>query len=180
MFTSILTAENEASTTKRVLGSILIALTGSLFIALCSKVSMVTPFSPVPFTLQSHAVLLLAMVLGTRGAFYSVCAFLVQGAMGLPVFAHPLGLLGPTGGYLLSYLLVVPFVGWAFTTWGASSFVRRFSVLTIASAMILFCGMVWLSFWIGWQAAFVTGVLPFVITDLMKVVLLAGFNLSKE
>lgn len=153
------------SATKRVLVHILIALAGSLFIALCSRVSLFLPFTSVPFTLQNHAVLLLAAVLGPRHALYSVGAYLTQGAMGLPVFVVGLGY---TGGYLLSYLPVAYFVGVAFERMDGKPIVRSFLVLMVAVAFTLCCGAAWLSFYVGIKNAIVFGVLPFVITDIVK------------
>jgi len=92
-----------------------IVLAGSALIAVCAHVAVPLWFTPVPVTLQPFAVLVLGMLLGPRVAFATMVAYLAEGAAGLPVFTpHGLGgvaqLLGPTGGYLLSYPVVAPLV----------------------------------------------------------------------
>src|SRR6202789_3468836 len=94
-----------------------IVLAGSALVAICAHLAVPLWFTPVPVTLQPFAVLLLGLLLGPRTAFAATVAYLAEGAAGLPVFTpHGLGgiaqLLGPTGGYLLSYPLVAPMVSW--------------------------------------------------------------------
>src|SRR5271166_2947374 len=84
------------------------AVVGSLLVALCAHVSVPLLFTPVPLTLQTFAVLLLGLTLGPATAFAALALYLLQGAAGLPVFSpHGPGgvlqLMGPTGGFLLSY-----------------------------------------------------------------------------
>jgi len=81
---------------------------GSVLVALCARVSVPLLFTPVPLTLQTFAVLLLGLTLEPAAAFASLALYLVEGAGGLPVFSPhgpggALQLMGPTGGYLLSY-----------------------------------------------------------------------------
>ena len=92
-----------------------IVLAGSALIAVCAHVSIPLLFTPVPVTLQPFAVVLLGLLLSPRLAVSTMVAYLLEGAAGLPVFTpHGLGgvaqLLGPTGGYLLSYPLVAGLV----------------------------------------------------------------------
>ena len=82
----------------------------SLFVALCARVTVPLPFTPVPLTLQNFAVLLVGLVFGSRRGAIALVLYLMEGALGLPVFSSGLGgvarLLGPTGGYLMAYPLV--------------------------------------------------------------------------
>src|SRR2546423_2722842 len=77
----------------------------SLFVALCARVTLPLPFTPVPLTLQNFGVLLVGLTLGSRRGFAALALYLVEGAVGMPVF-NPAGLggvaqlFGPTGGYL--------------------------------------------------------------------------------
>jgi biotin transport system substrate-specific component len=92
-------------------------LAGSWLLAASSYVSVsMLPFSPVPVTAQSLAVLLLGVILGPRGAAAAVLAYLGQGAAGLPVFAGGAAgaghLIGPTAGYLIGFLPAAILVGW--------------------------------------------------------------------
>src|SRR5437879_11460869 len=88
----------------------------SLFVALCAKVTVPLPFTPVPLTLQNFGVLVVGLVLGPRRAFAALALYLAEGAAGLPVFnpAGPGGiaqLFGATGGYLLAYPFVAGLAG---------------------------------------------------------------------
>src|SRR5512143_2178718 len=88
----------------------------SLFVALCARVTVPLPFTPVPLTLQNFGVLLVGLALGPRRAFAALVVYLAEGAAGMPVF-NPLGpggvaqLLGPTGGFLLAYPFVAALAG---------------------------------------------------------------------
>src|SRR5580693_3736622 len=83
----------------------------SLFVAVCARIAIPLPFTPVPLTVQNFGVLLVGLMLGSRRGFAALVLYLAEGAMGMPVFS-PLGpggvaqLLGPTGGFLLTYPLV--------------------------------------------------------------------------
>jgi biotin transport system substrate-specific component len=88
-----------------------IVVGASLVVALCARVTVPLPFTPVPLTLQNFGVLAVALLLGSRRGFAALALYLVEGAMGLPVFnpAGPGGLLqlhGTTGGFLLAYPIV--------------------------------------------------------------------------
>src|SRR6266849_7158376 len=94
-----------------------IVVSASLFVALCAQVTVPLPFTPVPLTLQNFGVLLVGLTLGSRCGFAALALYLVEGAVGMPVFnpAGPGGvaqLLGATGGYLLAYPLVAALAGW--------------------------------------------------------------------
>ncbi len=114
-----------------------VVLAGSALIAVCAHVSIPLWFTPVPVTLQPFAVLLLGLLLSPRLAFGATAAYLAEGAAGLPVFTpHGLGglaqLLGPTGGYLLSYPVVAPMIS---AVWrrGVGSFSRGLIVAVQAA-----------------------------------------------
>src|SRR5664279_1558985 len=83
-----------------------IVITASLFIALCARVAVPLPFTPVPLTLQNFAVLAVGLLLGSRRGFAALALYLLEGAFGLPVFSMGAGvayLFGATGGFLLAY-----------------------------------------------------------------------------
>ncbi|MEN3337813.1 MAG: biotin transport system substrate-specific component [Acidobacteriota bacterium] len=148
--------------------------------AAAAQVSIPLPFTPVPFTLQPMVVLLGGAVLGPRLGMAAQVVYLLAGIAGLPVFAASavlpqgaLRLLGPTGGYLISY----PFAAWL-TGWLAESGLdRRYttSVLAMAAGLLVIfaCGVSWLAFFarpaIGLDAALRTGFFPFVPADVFKV-----------
>src|SRR5262245_23962578 len=100
----------------------------SLFVALCARVTIPLPLTPVPLTLQNFGVLLVALLLGSRRGFAALALYLIEGAAGLPVF-NPTGpggiaqLLGPTGGFLMAYPFVAFAAGHIFER-GAKTFVQ--------------------------------------------------------
>jgi biotin transport system substrate-specific component len=157
-----------------------IALAGSALVAICAHAAIPLWFTPVPVTLQPFAVLLLGLLLSPRMAAATMVAYLAEGAAGLPVFTpHGLGgvaqLLGPTGGYLLSYPLVAPMVSWLWRR-GTRSFSRGLVVAGAGSLVTLMLGAVWLG--VLTHAAPMTvlnhAVLPFLPGDVLKVCAAAG------
>ena len=157
-----------------------IVLVGSALVAICAHVSVPLWFTPVPVTLQPFAVLLLGLLLSPRLAAGAMVAYLAEGAAGLPVFTpHGLGgiaqLLGPTGGYLLSYPVVAPMVSMAWRR-GARSFSRGLMIAGAGSLGTLALGALWLG--VLTHAAPLTvlnhAVLPFLPGDVLKVCAAAG------
>ena len=152
----------------------------SLFVALCARVTVPLPFTPVPLTLQNFAVLVVGLTLGSRRGFAALALYLGEGAIGLPVF-NPAGLggvaqlLGPTGGYLMAYPFVAFISGWIAER-GVRSF-RRGAAAAVAGEVLLFaCGLAWLTVWTRgswWQAAHF-GLYPFVFAEVAKVMAAAG------
>ncbi|RKY51459.1 MAG: biotin transporter BioY [Candidatus Neomarinimicrobiota bacterium] len=151
---------------------------GSLFIALSARVAVPVPFSMVPVTLQTLAVLIVMALLGSKRGTLSVLLYLSEGLAGLPVFAMGAGgfyhLTGPTGGYLLAFLPV----GFLFGRWLEWSLERRFLNVCVAGfithAAILFLGALWLSRFVTWEPAIMQGIVPFVPGAVFKSVILAG------
>lgn len=148
---------------------------GSLLLAVCSHIAVPLVFTPVPLTLQAFAVLLLGLQLSPRLAAATVFAYLIEGAAGLPVFApSPLAgiahLLGPTGGYLLSYPIAAALTSFLWRRVGHGIMHAAFSAAA-GSIAILTCGAAWLSVLThaGTQTILSTAVLPFLPGDLLKI-----------
>src|SRR5271170_128765 len=138
-------SQSSVSTMLRGMG---IALAGSALVAVCAHIAIPLWFTPVPVTMQPFAVILLGLLLGPRLAAGTMVAYLAEGAAGLPVFTpHGLGgvaqLLGPTGGYLLSYPVVAPIVSWLWRR-GSRSFSRGLIVAGAGSLVTLALGALWL------------------------------------
>lgn len=159
-----------------------VVLAGSALVAVCSHIALPLWFTPVPLTLQPFAVLLLGLVLSPRLAAATLGAYLLEGAAGLPVFApgFALGagiahLLGPTGGYLMSYPLAAAAVSWLRKRI-AHGFAGAALSAAAGDAMILLSGFVWLAVWTHAPAgsAFALAVLPFLPGEALKVVGAAG------
>jgi len=127
-----------------------IMITASLFVALCARVTVPLPFTPVPLTLQNFGVLAVGLLLGSRRGFAALTLYLVEGAFGLPVFSPAIlgsgitHLLGPTGGFLMAYPLVAFIAGYIYEH---SS--RRFAwaaLSALAAELVLFAGgLSWLA-----------------------------------
>jgi len=167
-----------------------IQIAGVLFItaltAAAAQISIPLPFTPVPFTLQPMVVLLGGAALGSRLGMASQVLYLMLGIAGLPVFAAspvlPQGvfrLLGPTGGYLLSY----PFAAFVTGLLAERGFDRRYltSVIAMAAglAIVFASGVAWLAWFarpthLGLNAALATGLYPFVPADVFKICLAAA------
>ena len=139
--------------------------------ALCSQISI--PFFPVPFTLQTFAVLLTAFALGSRRGFLAQIAYLTAGAVGVPVFAEWHGgiayAFGPTGGYLLGFAVAAWIVG-SLAEKGWDRKVGLSILAMVAGNLVVYAfGAAWLSVYVGVNAAIMTGVAPFVLGDMIKI-----------
>jgi len=122
----------------------------SLFVALCARITVPLPSTPVPLTVQNFGVLLVGLLLGSRRGFAALALYLVEGAAGLPVFSpSTLGLhgvlqiLGPTGGFLMAYPLVAFLAGLVFER-GKKSFARAALAALLAEALLFAGGLAWL------------------------------------
>lgn len=162
-----------------------LAVAGSLLLVLAAKIKV--PFWPVPMTLQTLAVLSIGAAYGTRLGAATVMLYLAYGLAGLPVFTNtpPVApglayLMGPTGGFLLGFVVQAAIAGWAAAR-GAS--VLRLAVGLVAAEVAMLClGFLWLALGaqmaagatgIGFAKAFAYGVQPFLIGDALKVALTA-------
>lgn len=162
----------------RAAANVLLVLAASMLIAIAAQVAIPLPFTPVPLTLQPLAVIFIGVTLGsTRGAA-AAALYLLEGFSGLPVFAQGNGgafwLVGATAGYLYSY----PFAAWVagFVSergWG-NTVVRATSGMLLALGVIYLGGWSWLAILTNPKAAFVAGVAPFVVADIIKVAIAAA------
>lgn len=172
------------SRSRRLAERIGVVLLGSLFVAVCAHVSIPLWFTPVPITLQTFAVLLLALLLGPWLATATMVAYLVEGAAGLPVFSPAGGvtflhLFGPTAGYLLSYPAAAALTGLLFRRFrqmDAPGFVAALGAAGIGSCLILLSGAAWLAILTHQSAATVLtlAVAPFLAGDILKLIAAAG------
>jgi len=157
--------------------------------AAAAQLSIPVPFTVVPFTLQPMVVLLGGLALGSRLGLASQVLYLLAGIAGLPVFAASamlppgaLRLLGPTAGYLLAYPLAALLVGYLAERGLDRRYVTSILAMAVGLLVIYTSGITWLAFFagasqstgIGFQAAFVAGVYPFLVADLLKLVAAAA------
>jgi len=155
----------------------LLVLGGSILIALMAQVAIPLPFSPVPVTGQTFAVLLVGAVLSSRRGALSLLAYLAEGAVGLPVFAGGGSglpwLLGPTGGYLVGFVAAAWMVG-SLCERGWDRQVRTAALAMLAgNGVIYLFGVPWLAHFVGVERVLALGLWPFVPGDLVKLALAA-------
>lgn len=157
---------------------IVLIIAGSLLIALSAQLKVFLPFSPVPVTGQTFAVLMIGALFGARRGCLSVIVYIMQGLMGLPVFAlgtGPAVLAGPTGGYLAGFVVGAYVTGFL----AERSWDRRVGTTILAMVLgnlaIYSFGLAWLCCLMGpSKAVLFTGLYPFIIGDLLKILLAAA------
>ncbi len=154
-----------------------VVLAGSAFVAACAHVALPLFFTPVPLTLQPFAVLLLGLLLAPQLAGATMTAYLLEGAVGLPVFTPgPVGalgiahLLGPTGGYLLTYPAAAMLIAYVWRR-GRRNFAMGLLATAIGNLLILTGGALWLGALTHAPApvALAQGVVPFIPGDALKI-----------
>jgi biotin transport system substrate-specific component len=152
----------------------LLVLTGSLVVAAMAQVRIPLPFTPVPLTGQTFAVLLVGAALGSRRGAGSLLLYLLAGLAGLPFFAGGASglayLSGSTGGYLIGFVLAAYVVGRLAETGKDRHFPAAILTFLIGEVLIYVPALIWLSAWIGPQNALAAGLLPFLIGDAIKLV----------
>jgi biotin transport system substrate-specific component len=143
--------------------------------AVAAQIRVPLPGNPVPLTLQTAVVLLAGMRLGARDGALSQALYLGCGALGLPFFAGAAGaavLFGPTGGYLLGFVIAAYAAG---AIGSSRSFFRAWLIAFAASLLVFVPGVIQLQWFMGlsWTQALAMGVVPFILGDLVKVTLAA-------
>ncbi len=163
------------STGNTALRNVLLVVAGSLLIAVSAHIQV--PMWPVPMTMQTFAVLLIALALGSRLAGATVALYLSEGAIGLPVFAKGGGLayfMGPTAGYLIGFFFAALAVGWLSERgWGRPA-LRILGAMLVGSAIIYLFGVAWLAGFVGFEKALAHGLFPFLLGDGLKALLAAA------
>ena len=185
----------------KTLKKISLVLFGTLLLTISAKIKV--PFYPVPMTMQTFVVVLIGITLGWKLGLVTVFAYLFEGVIGLPVFAGTpekgIGLayfMGPTGGYLVGFL-VATFVAGSFKYENCfdsnkfklakenlpfflafrSSIIlphKNFIKVIFAVSFIYIFGLLWLGFLIGWdKPIFQLGAYPFLLAELFKMLILA-------
>lgn len=164
--------------TARLLLDAALILAGSALVALSARVAIPLPFTPVPVTAQTFAVLLVGAALGSRRGALALAAYLAEGAAGMPVFSGGgccvAWLAGPTAGYLWSYPLAAFTVG-ALAERGWDRSPGRAGLAMLAgNGLIYVVALPWLAFFVGAGQVLEAGLLPFIPGDLLKVAIAAA------
>ena len=160
----------------RTARNVLLALVGTLALAVSAKTQI--PFWPIPMTMQTFVVLVIGMAYGSRLGVVTVALYLLEGALGLPVFAGSpekgVGLvymMGPTGGYLLGFVVAAWACGWMAERGFDRSLLKSLVAMSVGHALIFLFGVVWLSQLMGFEKAFLVGVMPFWAATIVKTLL---------
>lgn len=159
--------------TNQLLRWIVLMVAGSLFVAVCAQIQV--PTLPVPITMQTFAVLVLGMAYGARLGAATLLLYLVEGAIGLPVFAgFTSGLLNlASGGYIIGFVLAAGVVGWlAERGWDRNTLTTALAML-IGNIVVYVPGLLWLSTFVDADKVFAFGLTPFLFGDVLKLVLAA-------
>lgn len=177
-------AVKTANTTKMIILSALFAA----IVAVCAQISL--KIGPVPFTLQVFAIALASLILPPKYAFLSLLVYDLMGAIGIPVFAGFSGglskFVGPTGGYLLAFPVAAFLISYINTKKPIKNdIINTAFALIVGLGIIYTLGFLFLSVaaHLSIKQAFMTGVVPFVIPDIIKLTvayLLASFLKSRK
>lgn len=151
----------------------------SLLTALAAQVVIPLPWTPVPITGQTFAVLLTGALLGSRLGALAMLAYLIEGASGLPFFAAGGSgverlLFSPTSGYLLAYPAAAFVTGLLAERGWDRRFLTAAAAMAIGSLVILLGGWAWLTRFVGAMGAWNMGVAPFLVGDVVKIALAAA------
>jgi biotin transport system substrate-specific component len=157
-----------------------LALLGTLVLVASAKVQV--PFYPVPMTLQTLAVLTLGALFGARLAAATLTLYLGEGLIGLPVFAGaaagPAYVVGPTGGYLVGFLLAAALVGWLAERGWTRGWPLTLAAMALGHVVIFAAGYAWLAPMFGAGKAWAVGVVPFAAATLAKTLLAAALAIA--
>jgi biotin transport system substrate-specific component len=162
--------------TRTALRAAILTAAGSALLALSAKAQV--PFYPVPMTMQTLAVLVLGAAYGWRLGSATVALYLVEGALGLPVFAGPVAgpayMAGPTGGFLVGFLAAAAATGFMAERGWDRSLPRVVAMMCIGHAVIFAFGLGWLSTLMPFARAWAVGAAPFVWATILKTALAAA------
>lgn len=167
----------ESSKTMRVAKESGLILGGSLFIALMSQLSIFLPFTPVPLTGQTFAIMLISVFFGGKRALLTVSAYLTEGVCGLPVFSSGgfglMHLLGPSGGYLIGFLFASYLIGTLSEKGFNKNFWSMILMMIVAHLIIYTCGLINLTRFFAMNQVLNMGLIPFLAGDAIKVMTLS-------
>ena len=155
--------------------AVILAIAGSLLLTISAKIQV--PFWPVPMTMQTFAVLVIGMAYGARLGAATIGLYLAQGAVGLPVFASGGGLAymaGPTGGYLLGFLIAAFVVGLLAQRGWDRKVLATLAAMVLGTVIIFIPGVAWLATIIGFEKAVAGGLTPFLAGEVFKIGLAAA------
>lgn len=159
-------------------------LLASCLMGLCAQIEIPLPFTPVPLTIQTAGVMLIALSLGGRKGLYAILCYLFQGCVGLPVWAGgaagSIHFFGPTGGYLMAYVLQVAFIGWWIERKQGASSLYVVGILLASVCLQLGVGTLWLAQFVGIEKCLFYGFYPFIAGECVKAILVTIFMKNRK
>ena len=155
---------------KETFKNILLVLGGVAFLSIMSQVLIPLPYTPVPISLGTFGVTLMALLYGRKLGTATILSYVAAGSLGAPIFAGGKAgsLFSPTGGYILGYIIAVVILGYLADKGVTKSYVKTILSLLLSSAIILILGALVLSLFMPGKNAFMIGVLPFLPGDALK------------
>ena len=155
---------------KETLKNILLVLGGVAFLSIMSQVIILIPNTPVPISLGTFGVTLMALLYGRKLGTATILSYVAAGSLGAPIFAgfKAGSLFSPTGGYILGYIVSTIVLGYLSDRGITKSYVKTFLSLLLSSAIILTLGSLVLSLFMPGKNAFMIGVRPFLPGDAIK------------
>ena len=157
---------------KEFLKSIFLVLSGVIFLSIMSQLIIPLYFTPVPISLGSFGVMLIALLYGRKLGTATVLSYVAAGSLGAPIFAgfKAGSLFSPTGGYIIGYIVAAVILGYLSDKGIAKSYVKTFLSLLLVSVIIFILGALVLMLFVPIKNVFMAGVLPFIPGDMLKVV----------
>lgn len=155
--------------------SLALVLVGVGILAVSARIQV--PFYPVPVTMQTLAVMVIAMAYGSKLGTATLFSYLFAGFMGAPVFAGGAGftyMAGPTGGYLAGFLLAGVVLGALADRGWTRNWQTTAAAMLAGTSIIYLLGLAWLSQLIGLDKAITFGLVPFIYGDILKLVIAAA------
>ncbi len=155
---------------KEILKNILLVLGGVIFLSLMAQVMIPLPYTPVPITLGTFGVTLMALLYGRKLGTATILSYVAAGSLGAPIFvgAKSGSLFSATGGYILGYIISTIVLGYLADRGVTKSYVKTILSLMLSSTIILTLGALQLSLFVTEKNAFLIGVLPFLPGDALK------------
>ena len=155
---------------KETFKNILLVLGGVAFLSIMSQVLIPLPYTPVPISLGTFGVTLMALLYGRKLGTATILSYVAAGSLGAPIFAGGKAgsLFSPTGGYILGYIAATVILGYLADRGVTKSYVKTILSLMLSSAIILTLGSLVLSLFVPGKNAFMIGVLPFLPGDALK------------
>jgi biotin transport system substrate-specific component len=162
---------------RTAIAQIALVVGGAAFVGIAAQIAIPLPFTPVPLTLQTFAVLLVGASLGSLRGALSMVVYLLAGMVGVPWFAEgSSGFTSASFGYILGFIFAAFIVGRLAERGASTTVLRTAGLMVVGNIAIYAVGVTWLKFAIDvdWATAMSLGVVPFLIGDAVKIALAAG------